>query len=63
MPPPMLEPPGTAECPPLLAANGHCVNREMSIDVEMSRGFVGLTTHWGVMLCCWPDQNVLMKSL
>jgi hypothetical protein len=52
MPPSMFDPPGTAECPPLFAANGHCVNREMSIEVETSNAFSGLKMHWGVISRC-----------
>lgn len=45
IPPSIFDPPGTAEWPPLFAAKGHCVNREMSIEVETSLAFSGLKIH------------------
>ena len=44
-PPSMFEPPGTAECPPLFAANGHCVSLAKRIAIDTSDGFSGLKTH------------------
>lgn len=63
MPPSMLEPPATAECPPLFAAKGHCVRRDRRIEVDTSRAFAGLKTHSGEMARCWPDQNAFTNSL
>jgi hypothetical protein len=61
IPPSMFEPPGTAEWPPLRAANGHCVNREIRIVVETSRAFSGLTIHCGNINLCCAAQKLLMK--
>jgi hypothetical protein len=50
IPPSMFEPPGTAEWPPLRAANGHCVNREIK-----------MTIHCGNINLCCAAQKLLMK--
>jgi hypothetical protein len=63
IPPSMFEPPGTAECPPLFAANGHCVSRDKSIEVDTSRAFSGLNTHWGEISACWADQKSLRNAV
>jgi hypothetical protein len=62
IPPSMLDAPAKAACPPLLAANGHCFNRDMRTIVETWSALVGLKMQNGLTWPCWPDQYAPVKA-
>ena len=56
IPPSMLDAPGNAACPPLFAANGHCVIREISTALETARALAGLKMQCG-FTALWRDDQ------